>query len=188
MMDHTVLKLRSKGLEEEFFAKHQEKLLVKIRQEAAKQRRIEALSQACGVSDEQVLEKMAAADLCCETVVAFALLPLLEVAWADGSIQDKERAAIMAAAAEHGIQAGTVACDMLESWLNHPLDEGLCEAWRSYVACLKETLDTMTMGALRHCVLDRAEGVASAAGGMLGIKSISSAEAAKLEELKALFD
>ena len=60
-----------------------------------------------------------------ETMLAVTLIPLAIVAWADGSIEPKEREAIQRAAAEKGIAPGSVAEKVLNTWLTDPLDADL---------------------------------------------------------------
>jgi uncharacterized membrane protein YebE (DUF533 family) len=76
------------ALEEAFFARENEKLRQQLRDLDDTKRKKEALAAAC----------RAALNISSETVVAPALVPLTAIAWSDGSIDDKERAAVFAKA------------------------------------------------------------------------------------------
>ena len=75
-----------------------------------------------------------------ETLAALTLIPLVEVAWADGSIAQQERDAILEAAASVGITPESESYFLLGNWLKKAPPAGLLEAWESYVAALSETL------------------------------------------------
>ena len=83
------------ALEEAFFARENAKLRQQLRDLDDTKRKKEALSAASGIANDAVLEKLAALNISSETVAALALVPLIAIAWADGSIDDKERAAVL---------------------------------------------------------------------------------------------
>ena len=88
------------ALEEAFFARENAKLRQQLRDLDDTKRKKEALSAASGIANDAVLEKLAALNISSETVATLALVPLIAIAWADGSIDDKERAAVFAKAQE----------------------------------------------------------------------------------------
>jgi uncharacterized tellurite resistance protein B-like protein len=178
---------RRKALEEQFFAEHNKKLLQKLQEKAAKQAKKESISSVLNITDEQVLDQLVNAGLCCETVMALVLVPMLEVAWADGEIQDNEREAIIRAAEEQGIAKGSIAHDLLESWLKQPIPAEMMETWKSCAGSLKEAIDPAAYQAMRKQAITRARVVAESAGGFLGLSKISAKEKAILEELEAAF-
>src|SRR5713226_8693532 len=85
---------RRKALEEAFFAKQNERVKQQLRAKQEGQARREALAAASGIRDEGVLDKLVSLGLGAETLAVLSLVPLVEVAWADGTIDAKERAAI----------------------------------------------------------------------------------------------
>lgn len=182
--DATGLRKSGKALEESFFAKENERLLTKIREQAAMAERRQALKEAMNLDNEEVIDVLVDLDVSPETVAAFSLVPLIEVAWADGKIQPKERAAIIRAAEERGIQDGTPNHDLLESWLDREPPQGLMDTWKAYAAELQNNVDARLAADLRHRLVERAQAVAEAAGGFLGIGAISKAEQAVLDELE----
>ena len=52
-----------------------------------------------------------------DTVMLVHLVPLLQVAWADGGVSDGERGLIIEAARAHGVDAGSTADQQLRAWL-----------------------------------------------------------------------
>jgi len=179
---------RRKALEEEFFAKHNRQLLQQLRQTTAAGRQKEALAAATGITDAAVLEQLAALDLSSETLAALSLVPLVEVAWADGSLDAKEQSALLAAAEQTGLSKNSASYQLLEEWLREQPSPKLLETWKAYVAILSSTLNDQAKHASKQDLLGRARLVAEAAGGFLGLgKRISSAEQAVLTELEQAF-
>ncbi|HSL84481.1 MAG TPA: hypothetical protein VLF66_17040 [Thermoanaerobaculia bacterium] len=185
--DAQVLGERKKALEEQFFARQEKELRERVRREAESKARRQALAEASGIRDEAVLDHLASLDLDGETVAALSLVPLVEVAWADGTLHDNEREAVLRAARESGVAPDTAAGALLESWLETRPDAELLTAWEGYVEALVAGLDGAERQALRHELLDRARAVAESAGGFLGMGKVSDAETAMLARLERAF-
>ena len=109
----------------------------------------------------------------------------MAVAWADGSIDDKERSAILSRAAELGLTKQDVSYQLLEGWLaEQPMPE-LLASWKDYIGALSITLSHEAKEVLKLKLLGRAAAIAEATGGRLGIgQKVSRAEKAVLEELE----
>jgi hypothetical protein len=176
---------RKKSLEEEFFARQNEKLKRELREKEQGKARKDALAAASGIQDERVIARLVALDIESETLAALSLVPLVEVAWADGSIDEKERVAVLAAAQKQGLAPGKAAYRLLESWLAERPREELMTTWKEYAAALASRLGVEERRALREEIVGRARLVAEAAGGLLGLGSkVSRAEEAVLRELE----
>ncbi|GGG29281.1 hypothetical protein GCM10010964_16440 [Caldovatus sediminis] len=180
---------RKRALEEAFFAKENERLRQRLRQADETKARKQALAAASGISDEAVLERLVALDLGSDTLAALSLVPLVMVAWADGSIEEKEREAVLAAAAETAGTGGReVDCELLDRWLKQPPPRELVAAWTDYARAVSASLDDAARQALKAEVVGRARRVAEAAGGFLGLgRRVSAAERAVLERLEQVF-
>ncbi len=121
-------------------------------------------------------------------MAALSLVPLVEVAWADGTLDAKEQSALLAAAEQAGLSKDSASYRLLEEWFRERPSPKLLAAWKAYVAGLSRTLDVHAKHALKQDLLGRARVVAEAAGGFLGLgKRISSAEQAVLTELEQAF-
>jgi uncharacterized tellurite resistance protein B-like protein len=185
MVEDKVLKARGKTLEAAFFARENERLLEKMRKEAARVSRREALANASGITDPAVLDDLEELELSAETVAALTLVPLIRVAWADGKIQAREREAIVKVAEDKGITTGSAAHDLLERWLEKQPGTPALDAWRVYSLALLEAMHDEARQSLRQTMLGNARAVAEAARSLLGLGAkVSSAEAAVLEELE----
>lgn len=118
----------------------------------------------------------------CDAVDTFALLPLVEVAWADGTVDAAERQVIRRIV-DHCApsQAGV---SLVEAWLGSPPDAELHAIWCSYVAALADTVDADLWTAWRRELLFAARDVAVAAVGPLA-GDVSPAEAAVIRAAAA---
>ena len=175
---------RRKAHEASYFSKRDEELRARMKARAERQERRRALAAATGIDDDWVLEALLARGIDERSVEGFALLPLAEIAWADGRIDDGERAAALEAAHRCGIGADGRA--LLEAWLAQPPDDSLCEVWRAFVSARAMALEAPQRDAWRRELLDQARAVARASGGMLGLGSrVSAAEEAALRGIEA---
>ncbi len=180
----TGLKQAGKALEESFFAKENERLLKKLQESRETMERREALKEAMNLDDDEIIDALIKLDVKPETCAALGVVPLVEIAWADGTIQHQEREAILKAAEERGIKVGTPCHDLLEAWLTHKPGPELMATWKEYAHELHEALDPASAGALKYRLVERARSIAKSAGGILGMMRISKAEQAVIEELE----
>lgn len=175
---------RRRALEDSFFAKRNQLLLEGLKTEVKK----EQLAQASGITDDTVLETLVEAGFSSETVAALALAPLVAVAWADGKLEDGERAALLKASSDEGIADDSTARELLENWLKEAPDKNLVPAWKGFVAAATADITTpAAVAAFRDKVLGRARKVAQSAGGILGVGSISPSEQQVLKDLESAF-
>ena len=167
---------RRKALEEQFFEKENARLLeeLKGKREAEEGRR--ALAQACGITDDAVLDHLQKLGIEAETVVALALVPLVAVAWANGTLEDAEREAVLRAAGEGGVDSGGPARELLERWLSAQPSPALFRTWTDYARAFAGSLDEAQRASIRGDFVARAKAVAEAAGGFLGLTSKTSAK------------
>lgn len=179
---------RGKALEDRFFSEKDKQLLDQLKAEMATEEIRHSLAAACGIENEHVLDALIANKISAESLTSVALIPLIAVAWADGQMASQERKAILQAAKDAGIESGTAAYSLLESWLNTKPQAELLQSWKSYIAAMKQTLDETTLKQLKNSVIGRAKQVANAAGGILGIGATSDDEAQVIAELEKAFD
>ena len=92
------LKDRERSLEETFFGKVNAELLDKLRSDTERAASREGLARVSGIADAEVLDRLVELGISPETWTALSLVPLVEVAWANGEVEDKERRAVLAGA------------------------------------------------------------------------------------------
>ena len=89
-MSNEIIGSRGKALEDVFFAKEAEDLRKARRDEEAAVNRKAELSASSGINDDTVLDQLIALNISSNTLTALSLVPLVEVAWADGSMDEDE--------------------------------------------------------------------------------------------------
>ena len=186
--DPEVLRDRGRSLEDEFFRREDARLKAKLRETADREGARQALAQASGIKSPEIVDRLLALDVRPETVTALSLVPLVEVAWADGSLDDNERRLILERAGAGGVTAGSTAHTLLEEWLTRKPDAKLLTAWTHLVQGLCQQLSRDEAAALKKDLLERARSVAGSTGGFLGMGSkVSAAEAEMIKRLDSAF-
>ena len=182
------LKARGKAMEDLFFVEKDKQLLDKIREETAASEKREALQSVSGIEDTAVLDGLIASGITPESLASVSLIPLVAVAWADKKMEDAEKAAILQAAEAGGIAPESASYATMKSWLEKQPGQELLDAWKSYIAAIKETLEPAVAGRLKTSILGRAESVAKSAGGFLGVgNKVSDVEQKVLDDLAKTF-
>jgi hypothetical protein len=180
-----ILRDRGRSLEDEFFRREDKRLIEQLTALRKSEATREALGKASGITKPAVLDKLIDLGIRAETVAALSIVPLVEVAWADGAIDAKERRAVVERA---GVPQDSTAGALLAAWLDHRPDPKLLTAWTHLVQAMSEQLGPAEVARVKTGLLERARAVAAAAGGMFGVGSrISTAEAAMLAKLEAAF-
>ena len=180
-----ILRDRGRSLEDEFFRREDKRLMEQLAALRAAEATREALGKASGITKPAVLDKLIELGIRAETVAALSIVPLVEVAWADGGIDAKERRAVVERA---GVPPDSAAGALLAAWLDRRPDPKLLTAWTHLVRAMSEQLGPEEAARVKTGVLERARAVATAAGGVFGVGSkISAAEAALLVKLETAF-
>jgi uncharacterized tellurite resistance protein B-like protein len=183
-----ILRERGRSLEEEFFRREDARLVENLRQAAQREGARAVLARATGIKNLAVLERLIDLDVRPETVTALSLVPLVEVAWADGSLDDAERSMILRRADAAGIAPDSSGRALLEAWLTRQPDPKLSTAWAQLIQGLCEQMSREDVATLKEELLERARTVAGASGGFLGMGSkVSGAEAAVIRRLESAF-
>ena len=174
-------------LEDAFFLEKDRLLVERCVQLERMQRNKEALAEVSGIKDPAVLEQLVRLDVRPETLAALALVPLIEVIWADGKVDDKEREVVLDHAKKQGITVGSITHDLLERWLKQRPEETLMEAWHHYVRAMCDRLDEAGRKNLKDELLRNVRAAAEASGGFFGLRAISKQEKAVIEKLESSF-
>lgn len=115
---------------------------------------------------------------------ALATLPLVQVAWADGSLSAKERDRILRAADE-ALGLGEEGARLLQDWLLHRPSERYFVGGRALLRSLAVTPRSGFDEPLLRKVLTLSEDAARAAGGICGWFHLGASEKRVLESIRA---
>lgn len=173
-----------RSVEEEYFRRRERELLAKLKAKAQEEAHRKGLAEAIGLHNEDILEILREMGFDRATVVLLFLVPILEVAWSDGSISESERQAILESAHTHGIAEGSPAHARLLEWLAQKPDPVLFSRALQVVRDLLASQAAPERDATGRRLLDACERIAAASGGFLGIGArISRAEREVLSRL-----
>lgn len=168
--------------EEEYFRRKDRELVERMRQAAAADRARQELEERSGLHDPVLLQELQALGFTPETCELLPLVPIIQVAWAEGGISDEERSLIVRLARERGIPAASACDEQLTAWLaTRPSDDVFARATRLIRAMLDTPDAQARLSAddlLQHC-----EEIAAASGGVMGFRKISAEERALLGEI-----
>jgi hypothetical protein len=182
------LEERGRALENQFYENENKEKLSAMKAKLDAQESREDLRKASGMTDEKVLDNLVELGLRSNTIAALSLVPLIEVAWADGEIQDNERNAILQGAHGKGLEQGTDGYDLLQTWLKSKPTPGLFDAWEGYIKALAGQLNDEQNRLLKNQIVGFAKMVAASAGGFLGIGKVSASEEKALARIESAFN
>lgn len=187
-MSEVTLEERGRALENQFYEKENKEKLAAMKAKLDSQRSKDELRKASGMSDEAVLDRLVSLGLRANTIAALSLVPLIQVAWADGTVQDNERVAILQGAHGKGLEEGSDGYELLQGWLKKQPGDELFTAWEAYIKALSAQLNDEQNRLLKNQIVGFAKMVANAAGGILGIGKVSATEDKVLHRIEAAFD
>jgi DnaJ-domain-containing protein 1 len=149
----------------------------------------ESLSEVSGIKNEHILQKMVELNVRPETLTSLSLIPLVEVAWADGSVDDKEKESVLSCVEKMGFSKGSADHEILSQWMTHRPSKELMDAWIHYIQGLCEKLTSEEKNELKKELIINTRSVAMASGGFLGLgNKISKSESAILDQLENAFN
>lgn len=183
MPDRDAIHERGRSLEDDYFRKKDRALIEKIQRAADEERARAEMGRASGLSDPALAQELLDLGFTAETVVLLPIVPILQMAWAEGGVSAEERDLIVRFARSRGIGAGSAADQQLTSWITQrPGEAVFASAGRLIRAVLDSGSDA---GLNADDLVAYAEKIASASGGVFGIGKISSEERKLLSGLAA---
>jgi hypothetical protein len=173
---------------EDLFFHEQDRRVIEQRAKLQQLKQTKAsLAKVSGIRDDALLEKLMELEIGPETLATLVGIPLIEVAWADGQMDEKERKKLFEYAEKAGLRQKGLDPKIMLVWLRKKPDPALLNAWKHYIQTLGKELSVRERKALRDEVMADARSIAQAAGGILGLGKISAEEKAMLKELEEAF-
>ncbi len=171
---------RRKAQEEDYFRKANAEAAAKLKAKLD-------LTNA-GIQDQALVDHLVKAGFDSDSARALYLLPLVDVAWADGRVQKEEQKQILSALEKHGVESTSKAYQIVTRWIERgPSDESFMQArslLEPIVAELKKSGKDVS-----SWILEASEKVASVTNNLFGLgsKMISKEERSYLETLAKKF-
>lgn len=186
MAEHDAFAERGRALEEEYFRKRDRELVERLRQATAASEARAAIEQKTGLSDPATLQELLDLGFTPDTVGLLPLVPLVEVAWAEGGVTDAERELIVTLARTRGITDDSPAGAQLATWLAvRPAPAVFSNAGRLIAALLASGSGEVQRGLTADDLVAYCEQIAASSGGIFGtsLRSVSAEERALLSRI-----
>lgn len=188
MADKDAFAERERVLEDEYFRRKEKELIEKMRVRAAAEEQRRRIGEQAGTADEEVLRDLQDLGYTPETVMLLYLVPIIQTAWAEGGVTQKERDLIVKAARSRGIDAGTPCDQQLTIWLSQRPSDAFFEKTLRAIGAILQAQPADARDASQKNLLSLATAIASASGGIVGFGAVSAEERQILahisEELK----
>jgi tellurite resistance protein len=175
---------RGQALEAAFFRNVDQALIELMQEHSISGKAQRKLSESTGITNETILDELLDVGVTHSTIVAFFLLPLAQVAWADGKVDSAEATIVLNTAFALGYTTDNAGVQLLSSWLSTQPDDRLFTIWREHASELCKHLPQTSRHRLSQLLVERAMAVATATGGVLGIHKTSTAERRVIDHLK----
>ena len=179
-MTNRIINERERALEDEYFHKEENALLEKLRERGKLEEIAEALAKKLEVEDPDLLHRIIGLGVTLDTGPAFLLAPLVQVAWAEGKVSEREHETVLRLARERGLEETSPAYAQLVEWLRvRPVDalfDTAVKAIKTALAVLAPEERDERIGR----IIDACRQIAEVSGGLAKLLGLSSG--ASLEE------
>jgi hypothetical protein len=176
MADNELFGNRRRAKEDEYFRRQEQELIEKLKQRGREEATRLRMAEHSGVADEEILRDLQDLGYTPETVMLLHLVPLLQMAWAEGSVSTGERDLILEAARARGIDKDSAADRQLTSWLTHRPSEELFENTLRAIGAILQSRPSEEREASEKDLVSQLTAIASASGGILGFGKVSPQE------------
>ena len=167
-MQNRIFGDREKAMEEAYFRQEDAKLLKKLQEKAQLDEIALALGEKLQVDNPELLMRVREAGVSLDTAPALFLAPLVQVAWAGGSVSKAEHQAVLRLARGRGIEPISPAYAQLEEWLKHRPEDDLFETAVEVIKYGFSVLPPDEREQRIMVVVDACHEVAEASGSTLG--------------------
>lgn len=157
-----------KAHEESYFHQQDQRLIEQMRQKMQRQQAAEEIKAETGLADDALVARLAELGIARETLPVLHLMPLLQIAWADGEIQGAEREMLLEAAAATGITDGP-AREAFEGMLSQRPSAEMFGVALEFIRHMLDALPGDQGTAARENIEELAWRVADASGGVFGL-------------------
>lgn len=181
MTENGFLDDRRRGLEEDHFRRKDRELIEKMRQAAALERARSEISARSGLTDPELVRELQELGFTPDTLGVLPLVPIVQMAWAEGGITPAERKLLVTLARERGLDEGSPADRLLSDWMTHKPSPDVFSRATRLIRAMLDSGEVSDLSA--DDLVKQAERIAAASGGMFGIGSVSADERALLAKI-----
>lgn len=175
----------TRSREDEYFWKKDQELIEKMRRASAAEQANREMGSRAGLNDPEMIQELAALGFTIDTIDLLPLVPVIQVAWAEGGVSDAERLLIVKLARSRGIAEGSAADRQLKTWLTTSPDPQVFTRSTRLIRAMLMSPTPAAAAMTRDELVKHCEQIATASGGLLGMRKISSEERALLSQIAA---
>jgi hypothetical protein len=185
MADHDTFAERGRALEEEYFRKKDRELVERMRKAADAEQARGEMARQTGLQDPALLTELQELGFTPETVSLLPLVPVLEIAWAEGGVTPAERDLIVTLARTRGVDEASPAGRQLAQWMENQPAPIVFERAGRLIAAMLGSASNETQGLTADDLVAYCERIAAASGGIFGtrLRSVSGEERAVLARI-----
>jgi hypothetical protein len=183
-MNDDALADRRRATEDDYFRKRDQQLIDNMRMQTEEKAARQRLSQRVGVADETLLQRIEAIGFSDESVPLLHMLPLIDVAWIEGTPSPGVVARITTAARDYGVDASSNADRRLHEWLGRRPSDVLFNEALQVISAIIRPWTAVQRERYVQTLLERCTEVAAASGGVLGFGKISRRERELLDRIR----
>jgi hypothetical protein len=190
-MEKDIFKERERALEAVYFQNQDRKLIEKLRESARLEEIAVALAAKLQVDNPELLRRVRDLGVTLDTAPAFLLAPLVQVAWAEGEVTEREHKTVLHFAGIRGVAEGSPAHAQLREWLRERPPDALFDTALEVIKVGLSVLAPEEREERRQQIVQVCHEVAEASGGglarVLGLGSgISGEEESLLDTLTTI--
>ncbi len=173
----------ARSREEEYFWKKDQEIIAKMRRAAAAEQARRDMGAKAGLNDPELVLELEALGFTTDTLVLIPLMPLVQMAWAEGGVSDAERQLIVKLARSRGIVDGSDADRQLSAWLASRPDSQVFTRATRLIRAMLAAPSSAHAGLTADDLVKYCESIAAASGGILGLNKISAEERTLLSKI-----
>jgi len=147
----------------------------------------EEMRGQCAGLDSELLQRLLDAGFSSRAILAITLARLAITAWASGSVSEQEWDQAMLAIFDSPISGNADAIEMYRDWLRNRPPEHLLDLWSDYTQATRHRHDQGQWRTEGEHLVQQANRVAIASGGLLGFGKLCAAEQLILDRIDSVY-
>jgi hypothetical protein len=168
-MNDDALADRRRASEDDYFRKRDNQLIEEARRRAKRDAARQRMSERVGTADDALLRNLEALGLSEETVPLIHVVPLVHIAWSEGTVSPRVPQRIIEVAREHGIKESSEADRHLGDWLRNKPPVALFDGALLAIRTVLQQTTATERDRYTQKLLERCTAIAAASGGCSGL-------------------
>jgi hypothetical protein len=182
-MEKDIFKERGRGQEAAYFRNQDTQLLEKLRESARLEEITAALAEKLQVDNPELLRRVMALGVTLDTGPAFLLAPLVQVAWAEGEVTEREHKTVLRLAGTRGVEERSPAHAQLLKWLQERPPDAFFDTATEVIKVGLSVLPPGEQEERIKRIVQACQEVAEASGGLARLLGLGSGVSGEEESL-----